>query len=77
MELTDNDRFLVLFHYPMLSWNRQYHGSYHLFGHVHNNSFKHPHPNAFNVSVEVINYTPITFDDLLATRDLEANNANS
>jgi calcineurin-like phosphoesterase family protein len=26
---------IVLCHYPMLSWNRRIHGSWHLFGHVH------------------------------------------
>ena len=26
---------IVLCHYPMLSWNRRVHGSFHLYGHVH------------------------------------------
>jgi calcineurin-like phosphoesterase family protein len=26
---------VVLFHYPMMEWNKGHHGSYHLFGHVH------------------------------------------
>ena len=26
---------IVLCHYPMLSWNRRIHGSFHLYGHVH------------------------------------------
>ncbi|HRA10067.1 MAG TPA: hypothetical protein PKX31_00265 [Chitinophagaceae bacterium] len=25
----------ILFHYPILYWNKSHHGSYHLFGHVH------------------------------------------
>jgi calcineurin-like phosphoesterase family protein len=34
-EIKIEDKKIVLFHYPMRSWNAKYHGSYHLFGHVH------------------------------------------
>lgn len=27
---------VVLFHYPVISWNSKYRGSFHLYGHVHN-----------------------------------------
>lgn len=36
----DNHR-LVLFHYPIVEFDRMHHGSFHLYGHVHNN-YKHP-----------------------------------
>lgn len=28
---------VILFHYPILSWDCRYHGSFHLFGHCHGN----------------------------------------
>ena len=28
---------VCLFHYPIAAWNRQHHGSFHLFGHCHSN----------------------------------------
>ena len=35
-------KMVVLFHYPMLEWNKMHHGAYHLFGHVHGNMDNHP-----------------------------------
>lgn len=34
-ELKIGDDHFVLFHYPISSWNKMIHGSYHLHGHVH------------------------------------------
>lgn len=36
-ELNWNNQKIVLFHYPMRSWNGMHKGSWHLFGHVHGN----------------------------------------
>lgn len=35
-------QMVVLFHYPMLEWNKMHHGAYHLFGHVHGSMDNHP-----------------------------------
>ena len=37
LEIKDNGRNVVLFHYPIEDWNGKYRGYYHLHGHVHNN----------------------------------------
>lgn len=34
-DLNDKDQVIILDHYPMLSWNKAFHGSWQLFGHVH------------------------------------------
>ena len=34
-EVTVEGKRIVLCHYPMRSWNASYHGSWHLYGHVH------------------------------------------
>lgn len=65
-EIDDNDRKVVLFHYPIEDWNGLYKGSYHIFGHIHdstNNCKKIP--NRFNVSIEVIGYEPKSLDELI------------
>lgn len=46
------DKTFVLFHYPIESWNKQYHGSIHLYGHVHNNPTKIDIPNRYNVCLD-------------------------
>lgn len=38
MNLRVDEIFMVLFHYPILEWDRRHHGSFHLHGHVHGRS---------------------------------------
>lgn len=67
MEIEDEGKKVILFHYPMEDWNGKYKGSVHLFGHIHNN-FSAIHgdiENRINVSCEVLGYTPRTLNDLL------------
>jgi calcineurin-like phosphoesterase family protein len=33
---------VVLFHFPILEWNRGHRGAFHLFGHVHGDKDNHP-----------------------------------
>lgn len=35
LELKYNKKYYILFHYPIMSWNRMHNGARHLFGHVH------------------------------------------
>lgn len=41
-EIVVDGQFIVLSHYPILSWNEMSHGSWMLYGHVHNNLIKTP-----------------------------------
>jgi calcineurin-like phosphoesterase family protein len=63
-ELSHNKLKLVLFHYPILSWNGAFHGGYHLFGHVHGQPMNIP-GHAYDVGVECINYAPRTIEEIL------------
>lgn len=36
-ELRIGDKTFILHHFPILSWDKAHHGSYHLFGHTHGN----------------------------------------
>lgn len=68
-KFTDNKgnkfNIIVADHYPMLSWNKSFHGSYHTFGHTHGNLKVHPHSNAYEVGVDVNNYEPISYQNLM------------
>lgn len=64
--VNDDGRMVVLFHYPIEDWNGRFRGSYHLFGHIHQNEKNaHPMPRRYNVSVDVNNYTPQTLNQLI------------
>ena len=66
-EISDKGRKVILCHYPLCSWNSQYRGSYHLYGHTHNKVLLNDEfqKNRFNVCVENIGYNPITLDELI------------
>ena len=80
-EIKDNNRSVILCHYPIPCFNKQYHGSYHLYGHVHDsfewNMIEHfksemialyDKPcNMFNVGcmIKYMNYTPRTLDEII------------
>lgn len=53
----------IMCHYPMYSWNRSHHGSYHVHGHIHNKEIDYCW-NRYNVGVDVNNYTPVALDVL-------------
>jgi calcineurin-like phosphoesterase family protein len=56
----------VLDHYPLWSWQNRKYGSIHLFGHIHQGTAFEAN-NMLNVSVENINYTPISIQEVLNT----------
>lgn len=57
-------------HYPMRSWNKAFHGSWHLYGHVHGRLAREDERNATtlvkDVGVDACGYRPVSFADLCA-----------
>ena len=55
-------------HYPMRSWDRAFHGSWHLYGHVHARLQEEDrnvrHRLTRDVGVDACDYRPISFDQL-------------
>lgn len=67
--IRDNGRDVILFHYPILVWDKQHYGSYHLYGHVHSNKdsnhpLHHLPKNSYNVSWDKIK-EPMTLDEII------------
>ena len=70
---------LTMCHYPMLEWkNSRKEGTsrlgYLIFGHIHNNieplySVLFKMPNALNAGIDVNNYEPVTFDELVKNNE--------
>lgn len=59
----EQDARIILCHYPLLSWNASYHGSWHLFGHVHG-VLQHPSFNALDVGVDCHEYKPVSYSQV-------------
>jgi len=61
---------VALCHYPILSWSRKIHGSYHFYGHVHNNVSEQLNmPKSVNVGVDIWGFMPVVLEDLLEFAD--------
>ncbi len=53
----------TLCHYPMITWNHARKGALQFFGHVHNNW--QGTRNSVNVGVDVWNFSPVTYGDIV------------
>jgi calcineurin-like phosphoesterase family protein len=71
LEFSDGQHRITMCHYPMMSWNHISKGSYMIHGHIHNNydaiysPLMADMPNLLNASVEINNYQPVKFNELL------------
>ena len=59
---------IIMSHYPILSWNRAHHGSWHLHGHCHGSLVKSNQDyykrRVMDVGCNMIGYTPISYDEV-------------
>lgn len=59
---------IILFHYPIASWDCKSHGSWHLYGHVHEKPVNClSDALALNVGVDMLNFAPISLEELQKT----------
>jgi calcineurin-like phosphoesterase family protein len=75
-EISDHSRHIILCHYPTAEWPRYYKGSFHIFGHIHNNrdceAFKYyeNQSNMFNAGVDINHFTPVTLEQLMINNQI-------
>ena len=75
---TDQIRYLkhegdhiFLCHYPMAEWSGYYRGSWHIYGHIHNDKksaafqYLKTQEKALNAGVDICNFAPVTFKELI------------
>lgn len=55
----------TLCHYPMLSWNASFHGTFQLHGHSHGGIPFDPTVRRLDVGVDCFNYAPISWDEIV------------
>ena len=70
MHVTDEDKQVCLCHFSITEWTGYYHGSWHIYGHIHNRKnetyeFMRTRDHALNAGCMINNYMPATFDELL------------
>jgi len=74
-EISDGQHKITLCHYPLMSWNHIAKGSYMIHGHIHNNRdamyfpLIRDMPNLLNAGVEINNYHPVRFDELVKNNE--------
>lgn len=65
-----NHTIIHMNHFPMLTWEKSFYNSFHLYGHLHKSSVeleeieKRQTGKAFNVNLEFNNYRPYSLDDI-------------
>ncbi len=64
LELEVNDTDIVMSHYPFLSWNKSFYGSWMLHGHCHGTLKEDPHMKRVDVGIDCWKYSPVSFDVL-------------
>lgn len=75
LTIEDEGRSVALCHYPLLSFENSIYGGYQVFGHIHNNEkdiafkLKNELPRSFNVSADVIDFTPRTLNELIDMKE--------
>jgi calcineurin-like phosphoesterase family protein len=59
---------IIMSHYPILSWNKAHHGSWHLHGHCHGSLIKSQQEyykrKVMDVGCNCIDYTPISYEQV-------------
>jgi len=74
MYVKDGDKDICLCHYPLAEWNGYFQGTWHIYGHIHNNKnaayeFMKTQERALNAGCMINNYTPVSFNELLSNNE--------
>lgn len=61
---------VILCHYPFAEWNKMFHGSWHVYGHIHNSKndafeIMKNIPRALNAGCMINGYAPVSFKELV------------
>lgn len=82
--IEDHGRKVCICHYPLMDWMEFSRGGYHIYGHIHNktqlNGYSYiqikeyfSDKPAFNASVDVIGYEPVTLDEMIKLKEVNKN----
>ena len=68
--IKDREYNVIMCHFPLADWNAKHRGSYHIYGHIHNNKdevyeFMKRQERALNAGCMINNYEPVTIEELI------------
>ena len=63
LAIKHGNEIIIMCHYPIAVWDRKHHGSWHLYGHIHNKDFILP-GFAMNVGVDFHDFYPVSYDEV-------------
>ena len=68
--LKDGKYNVILCHFPLADWNAKRRGSFHIYGHIHNDrdavfEFMRRQEHALNAGCMINNYEPVTIEELI------------
>lgn len=80
-EIKDNGRRVVLCHYPLMTWFEFGKGTYHVYGHIHDNinvpywSLLMEMEDALNAGADINNFYPVTLEELIENNRIFKSNS--
>lgn len=66
-EIKDKGRTVIMCHYPIFEWKHYFRNAVHFHGHTHGTIGRSFRPNAFDVGVDLHDFIPRTFDEIVAS----------
>jgi calcineurin-like phosphoesterase family protein len=80
MEVKINGQLIVMCHYPFAVWNKQHHGSWHLFGHSHG-TLPVNNKKTIDVGIDSIKnifgqYRPVSLQEIRSIMETRVNNTD-
>ena len=78
MLVQEEDKRIVLCHYPLCDWYRKASGSWHIYGHIHKNKddvydFIKRQEKALNAGCMINNYAPVSLNEMVRNNELFKN----
>lgn len=75
LEVIDNQKPVVLSHFPIAEWNGFFREAYHVYGHIHCNTdrtfqYMKQFDRALNAGVCINNYTPVSLNELIRNNQI-------
>lgn len=59
-----DEHFVTMCHYPMASWNKSFHGSFQLHGHIHGKTPMNSQMRRYDVGVDANGYHPVKWETI-------------